>query len=155
MVELVPMGDEDFRRYMETAVEDYALTRFKCGGCSMEEARGNSRDSFKELLGDGLKTSGQHLFCISAPGINGAVGMVWVALREQYETKSAYIYDIQVDPSHRGKGFGGAALKLAEEFARQWGAVRMSLNVWDWNRRARALYERSGYAPIAIGMSKV
>jgi hypothetical protein len=36
-----------------------------------------------------------------------------------------------------------------------WVALRMSLNVWSWNDGAHRLYERAGYATIAIGMTKV
>jgi GNAT superfamily N-acetyltransferase len=154
MVELVPMTEADYRRYAETAVEDYAQSRFKCGGCSIEEARANAKDSYAELLPSGTSSPGQHLYKVLATDVDGPVGMIWVALGEQYGTKTAYVYDLEIAELHRGKGYGAGALECAERLAREWGAVRISLNVWGWNHAARSLYEKAGYAVIGIGMSK-
>jgi ribosomal protein S18 acetylase RimI-like enzyme len=155
VVELVPMVDTDFRRYMETAVEDYAQSRFRCGDEAVEESRAAAKDAYEQLLSQGIASPGQHLFCIVAPGVQGRVGIVWLALREKYGVKSAYVYNIEVDEAHRGKGYGAGALARAEAFAREWGAVRLSLNVWNWNETARSLYEKAGFEVMAIGMTKV
>jgi ribosomal protein S18 acetylase RimI-like enzyme len=153
MVRLAAMTQVEFDRYMETAVEDYAQSRFKCGDCAIEEARAHAADDYKDLLPQGLDTPRQHVFSVlSAEG--EMVGMLWLAMRERYATKTAYIYDIRIDEAHRGKGHAAAALAAAESIASSMGAVRISLNVMSWNHTARRLYERSGYGIVGIGMSK-
>ena len=153
MVRLEAMSQAEFERYMDTAVEDYAQSRFKCGDCAIEEARAHAADDYRALLPDGLATADQSLFTLRAE--NGeAVGMAWLAMRERYATKTAYIYDVQVDPAHRGKGYGAAAMKAVEAAAAGKGALRISLNVMSWNHGARRLYERCGYGVVGIGMSK-
>ena len=154
MVELVPMSGTDFRRYLEIGVEDYAQSRFKCGDCGIEEARAHAKDDYGELLPEGLASPNQHLFCIHAGDVEGPIGMVWLALREKYGTKSAYIYDLRIDAAHRGKGYGEGALLKTEEHAASLGAVRIGLNVMGWNHAARRLYEKAGFAVVGIGMTK-
>jgi ribosomal protein S18 acetylase RimI-like enzyme len=155
MVELVPMNDADFGRYMETAVEDYAQSRFKCGGVLIEEARAIARDTYEELLGQGISSPGQHLFCVKSPEMQEPAGIMWLALRDKYGVKSAYVYDIEIYEAHRGKGHARGALARAEALAREWGAARLSLNVWKWNDTALRLYEKAGFEVMAIGMTKV
>ena len=155
MVELVPMSDVDFRRYMENAVEDYAQSRFKCGEEPIEESRAVAKDSYEQLLPQGIASPGQHLFCIVSADVDGPVGLVWLALREKYGVKSAYVYDLEVHRAHRGKGYARGALAGAEALAREWGAARLSLNVWKWNETAIRLYEKAGFDVMALGMTKV
>ena len=45
---------------------------------------------------------------------------------------------------------GSALLAASEEWARSRGARRLTLNVFESNRRARALYERRGFAPESL-----
>ncbi|MEO1203857.1 MAG: GNAT family N-acetyltransferase [Pseudomonadota bacterium] len=56
-----------------------------------------------------------------------------------------YVNVLAAFPEHRGKGYGGALLKLAESLARDAGSRGMSLIVSDANTGARRLYERAGY----------
>jgi len=153
MVRLAAMTQAEFERYMESAVEDYAQSRFRCGDCAIEEARAHAAGDYRALLPEGLATPDQFLFTIRSEA-DEAVGMVWLAMRERYATKTAYIYDIRTDEAHRGKGHGAAAMKAVEAEASRKGAVRISLNVMSWNHAARRLYERCGYGVVGIGMSK-
>lgn len=56
-----------------------------------------------------------------------------------------YVNVLAAFPEHRGKGYGGALLTLAESLARDAGCRGMSLIVSDANAGARRLYERVGY----------
>ena len=55
------------------------------------------------------------------------------------------ILDIEVAEAYRGQGIGHKLLAASEEWARTKGATQMELSVWDFNDRARALYESLGY----------
>lgn len=127
MVELVAMSEADFRRYLETAVEDYAQAHIKAGDCAPGEAQALAQADYDELLPRGLSSEGQHLFTVVSRETSAPVGMVWFALRQKGAKRSAYIYDIQVDAAHRGKGYGA---------------------------EARRLYERAGFQVTGMGMAK-
>ena len=58
----------------------------------------------------------------------------------------AFIDELYVLPAHRSRGLGRGALELAAGLARERGAVRLALEVAPHNPRARALYERAGFA---------
>jgi ribosomal protein S18 acetylase RimI-like enzyme len=154
MVELVAMSEADFHRYLETAVEDYAQAHLKAGDCDPAEARELAKADYEALLPHGVASRGQHLFTVSVTGHQGPVGMVWFEFRDRKGRKSAYIYDIQVDPAHRGKGYGAQTLRKTEELAAKMGAERIGLNVMGWNHIARKLYEKSGFTITGMGMTK-
>ncbi len=66
-----------------------------------------------------------------------------------------WIYDIYVEESLRGKGYGRRLIELAEEEARRAGVTRMELNVARDNEGARSLYESVGYREMSRQMYKV
>jgi diamine N-acetyltransferase len=55
------------------------------------------------------------------------------------------VIDVEVLEAHRGQGIGHKLMAASEEWARARGATQMELSVWDFNDRARALYESLGY----------
>lgn len=58
---------------------------------------------------------------------------------------SWYVNVLAGYPAHRGQGWGGKLLDIAEDIARAEGKLRMSLIVAGHNGGARALYARKGY----------
>lgn len=58
-----------------------------------------------------------------------------------------YLSTMGVDPAYRGRGFGSALMKAAEERARELGFAQTSLLVSMGKPRAMGLYERVGYVP--------
>lgn len=50
-----------------------------------------------------------------------------------------------VADGHRGHGVGHALMEAGIEWARAAGAHKVDLDLWPWNHRARALYERFGF----------
>lgn len=155
MVRLEPMGEADFRRYLETAVQDYAQAHIKAGDCDADEALALAQADYDSLLPQGLATTGQHLLSIHADGSPAPIGLIWFESRERRGKRSAYIYDFVVRPEFRGKGYGAATLRAVEEVFAEMGIKRVSLNVMGWNTQARALYERHGFTVAGIGMTKV
>ncbi len=57
---------------------------------------------------------------------------------------------LAVDRSGEGTGVGRALIQAAEEYARRRGDPFVTLNVFDRNAHARAVYERLGYAPEIV-----
>ena len=71
------------------------------------------------------------------------VGHLWVA-RE--DAARWYVWDVAIEPSLRGRGFGRAAMDLAEDMARADRAVIIGLSVLATNRVALELYRSMGYS---------
>jgi ribosomal protein S18 acetylase RimI-like enzyme len=59
--------------------------------------------------------------------------------------RHAHISVIAVTRDAEGRGVGRALMDYAEQWARERGHTRLTLSVFDSNRRAQALYERAGF----------
>lgn len=64
-------------------------------------------------------------------------------------------FGITVGKAHRGIGVGRAMLEALEVWAAEVGVERIQLRVFDTNARARALYERMGYASEGVELLAV
>ena len=64
----------------------------------------------------------------------------------------AYLHRIAVLPERSGRGLGMSLLDAAVRWGAASGARSMVLNVREDNRRARALYERSGFTKTATNL---
>jgi ribosomal protein S18 acetylase RimI-like enzyme len=79
--------------------------------------------------------------------LNKPTGFVRVVLQTDYYTgeQHAHVNDIVVTTGDEGKGVGKSLLKKADEWAKEKNALWITLNVFDENYRARAVYEKAGY----------
>jgi ribosomal protein S18 acetylase RimI-like enzyme len=151
-VRLRPLRAEEFPAFLEASKRGYAEGIATHGGRSAEFARQKSEEDHAAVLPDGLDTPGHAIFVIEADGER--VGMLWLAEREIGGRPVSYIYDIEVDERHRGKGYGRAAMLLAEEEAMRRGLHRIELNVFGGNQVARNLYRSLGYVETSAQMAK-
>ena len=149
------MTPEAFARYVEYAVKSYAEAHHKSGDSEPEEALDLAQKEYDRLLPDGLASPNQHLYSVFADGSTDPIGLLWFETRERAGKKSAYIYDIEMKPEARGKGYGTATLRALDAMLRERGIGRVSLYTMGWNAGARALYEREGFNVTGIAMSKV
>ena len=83
-----------------------------------------------------------------------SVGHLWVAERGTPERRTLFIYGVEIDEAHRGRGFGRQTMLLAEVEARSRGIRRVELNVFGGNDVARGLYQSLGYAETSVQMGK-
>ena len=97
---------------------------------------------------DGIETDGTWLWAIEEDG--RAVGTVFLGVREG----GAWLYDIVVDETERGRGLGRAAMLALEAKVKELGYASVGLNVWGGNEIARALYRKLGYTERSVGMTK-
>ena len=65
-----------------------------------------------------------------------------------------FVADIAVAESHREKGIGKQLLEAAESWACEQKADHMSLLYNSGNPRVQSLYERLGYVPAAVSLTK-
>jgi len=154
MVIFVDMLESDFAVWKERMIVEYAADKAKAGNDTEEGGVERSRKEFDSLLPGGMKTNGHHILTVVDESTGQKVGRIWYADPAGRRSDMLWIYDIEIDAAERGKGYGTAALKLAEQKARELGKKRMGLHVFAHNPRARELYERMGYKATNISMSK-
>jgi ribosomal protein S18 acetylase RimI-like enzyme len=145
------MTKEEFSPYRRRAISEYAAEHVRAGNWSPEQAERRAAEETDELLPDGVDTAGMVLLVGEAAG--EVVGLVWVGPAPG-ERAGWWIYDIEVVPAQRGRGYGRALLDAAEREARRRGGDSIGLNVFGGNDAARGLYESAGYQVASIQMRK-
>jgi ribosomal protein S18 acetylase RimI-like enzyme len=153
MVTLRPMTEDEFEALKAATYATYPEERARAagGGVVTEEEIEAGRRQIDELMGEGLQSKAHRYWKIVAPEV-GAVGDLWVMVEDAKHR--AFIYFIGTDAAYRGRGYGQQALEALEAQMRPLGVTQIALNVWGDNHVARRLYERVGYQPQAILMSK-
>jgi ribosomal protein S18 acetylase RimI-like enzyme len=86
-------------------------------------------------------------------------GFVTVAIVDEASplfrpVRYAKVGTVGVGEAFRGQGIGRALMTRVENWARVHGATEVHLNVWDFNERARRLYEELGYVVRSHHMGK-
>jgi GNAT superfamily N-acetyltransferase len=118
-----------------------------------EAAAARAERSAAEAFPDGTVAEGNWVFAVE-DGEGTRVGVLWLGEPFDREADSLWVYDIEIDEDHRGRGLGRDTMLLAEEEARRLGRGRIKLNVFARNAVARALYLSLGFEENAIQMSK-
>jgi len=140
----------EFDVFLARSEAGYAQAHVDAGDWDGEGAVQRAREETQSLLPEGLDTP-RMLFVTAEADI--VVGRAWVAL-EQDIRAGAWIFDIEIDAPHRGKGYGGALLAALERLAREHGAHAIGLNVFAGNEVACGLYRKAGYEPTSLHMRK-
>ena len=65
------------------------------------------------------------------------------------------INELAVDKEFRGSGIGTALMKKIEDWALENDINIVQLNVWEFNKKAKTLYEKLGFKTIQCQMEKV
>ena len=78
-------------------------------------------------------------------GSGRIVGILTLVCYEVASGRKAWIEDVVVDITHRGKGFGKVLVQVATEYAFQRGADCVMLTSSPQREAARALYRKIGF----------
>jgi ribosomal protein S18 acetylase RimI-like enzyme len=148
------MHPEVFAEVVQESISEYADDNVAAGRWLRASALERSRNEFGSLLPQGLATPENHWFEIRAGTDGPRVGHLWFALPAQPEPRTAFVYDIAIQPAHRRQGHARRALEALESLAAAMGAVRVGLHVFGFNAPAQALYRSLGYAVTSLNMSK-
>lgn len=92
------------------------------------------------------------MYVIEADGRD--IGRLWLGERETNGRRTLFVYDIAIDDPLQGRGYGRAAMRLAEDEARVLGFHRIELHVFGGNEVARKMYHSLGYAETSVRMAK-
>jgi ribosomal protein S18 acetylase RimI-like enzyme len=148
-----PMSAAEFGPFITNLIREYAEQKVLAGEWPEEGAAEHAARDTAALLPQAQDTPGMVLLTLEAA--DGTVaGQVWVAVQAHDGAPGAWIYDIQVEPEHRGRGYSRALMAAAERAAAEHGATAIGLNVSGRNAVARRLYETSGYEISALQMRK-
>ena len=102
---------------------------------------------------DQIDTVGDnHIVFIAETKEGNNAGFIWLAKREPFyvfKEPLVWIYNINIEPPHRGKGLSKKLLGLAEKWTQKNGYKQIGLHVIEPNNVARRLYETQGYQQVA------
>jgi ribosomal protein S18 acetylase RimI-like enzyme len=154
VIDLVAMSAAAYRDYVEVAVSGYAEENVASGRWPEEGALARSRADLEESLPQGLDTPDNYLFEIRDADAGVTVGFLCFAVHEKHGLRTAFVFDIEVKPEFRRRGYASAALTGLEPIVRDLGLSSIGLHVFGQNAAARALYGKLGYAVTGVNMLK-
>jgi len=149
---LRPLDRDRLPAWIERSAVEYARDLVATGR-SEESARRHAEDGMTEFFPDGAPVPGHEVFEV-VDDAGAAVGYLWIGPDTSGDDGSWWIWDVLIEPEHRGRGLGREAMRLAEEHARAQGAHSIGLNVFAFNTAARGLYESLGYETASMRMGK-
>ncbi len=123
-------------------------------GGSLQEAEEFAERGLNACCPKGFDTPLHHFLTLVEIATDSPVGTLWFFVPLEGPNPSAFVYDLRILESHRGKGFGKELMALLEDEVRRAGARSIGMNVRGNNRVARALYDRAGYEPENIFLVK-
>ncbi len=154
MLELRPMTDQTFQRFLDHAAPQYAAEKVKSGEWSQQEAQARGEGEFRMLLPQGPDTPKNFLYDLHDPQTGHDVGVLWYALRGEGERTSAFVYEVEVFGPYRRQGYATQAFAALDLDAARHGARSVQLHVFGHNHPARALYEGLGFQPTNLILRK-
>lgn len=142
-------GDRDGVMALLSRLEDFGLPpNVAPGSIAAGEARALG-DAFDAMAS--LEATGAALFVAESPTA-AILGLLFLETRTDYFTgeRHGHVGVLAIAREAEGLGLGRALLASADAWARARGYDRITLHVFERNGRARALYERAGYAPDLV-----
>jgi ribosomal protein S18 acetylase RimI-like enzyme len=148
------MTSTEFNSVRERLVREYAAEKVAAGEWMPETAERQASEETDRLLPQGVNSPGVLMLMAETPE-GESVGYIWLALeRHPGAGGGAWIYNIEIWPEHRARGYGRSLLTAAEIETADHGVETIGLNVFGGNSIARNLYESAGYEVSAMQMSK-
>ncbi|MDA8277554.1 MAG: GNAT family N-acetyltransferase [Actinomycetota bacterium] len=136
--------------WLERSNSGYIAERIAAGD-TPAEAKANADASLERNFPGGSPNGSQLAGWVTYEGQR--VGTLWIGPFAK-DPKRWWVWEIEIDEAHRGKGFGRRAMTLSEDLARANGANSIGLNVFAHNRVARNLYQSLGYEESSVQMRK-
>jgi GNAT superfamily N-acetyltransferase len=147
-VVLRPITDSEYEGWRNHAVSTFAAGIGPARGLDPDEGLEFARKETDRLLPDGPATE-NHLIWTACSG-EEQVGSLWIFLGPRVP----FVFGIEVDSGHRGRGFGRAIMLAGEAQCRDRGYAQLDLNVFANNPTAISLYESLGYEVVSQQMRK-
>jgi ribosomal protein S18 acetylase RimI-like enzyme len=149
---LRPMREDEFASFAERSQAVYTADLIVNGRMAEAIARRKAASDFGGLFPQGFDSDVE--LRVVEDDAGSEVGHVVWGEREQHGGRYAFLYDIEIRETERGRGFGRAAMELLEQEVRGRGYDRLQLNVFGGNERARTLYRSLGFEELSVQMGK-
>ncbi|MEU7136438.1 GNAT family N-acetyltransferase [Streptomyces sp. NPDC046261] len=143
-----PMSEAEFAPWQRAAKAEYARM-WRDRGVSRDRAEAKAETDHAAKLPAGVASPGAVLRVLAHDGVD--VGTLWLSLSGE----GGFVFDVEVDARHRGRGHGRTLMLLAERECLAAGATTLGLNVFADNTPALGLYTSLGYEPTQIHLYKV
>ena len=154
MVQLIPMDEATYERFLDWAVSDYAQEQVKAGTWKPEDARQLAEEAFESLLPEGLSSPNQYLDVLVDETRDRRIGFLWYGVRDGEGEKIVALYEIVIFEAYRRQGYGCESLRALEKRVKALGVSKIVLHVFGHNEPARALYRKLGYVERNVTMAK-
>ena len=153
-VELISFDQAEFETYLEQLLVHYTADKLAAGNVAPENADETVRAEVNRLLPQGMQTPNHTFFSIRDADSGEKVGLLWIYFDPQDQRQQAFVYDLEIDPAYRRRGYASQSLLALETMLRARGARKIGLHVFGFNTGAQALYRKLGYQITNIQMSK-
>ncbi|MDH2906141.1 MAG: GNAT family N-acetyltransferase [Methanomassiliicoccales archaeon] len=154
MVTLLPLSPPEFDDYLNDSIRNYAAEKVRAGTWTEAGADVLSKEAFDQLLPQGLDTEHQHLYSIVDEASRNKVGMVWIGVKDRSPVPGAWIWDIIIYEQYRRRGYATETLHALDRLLQTMNIDSLSLHVFGHNAGALSLYEKNGFRPTDITMTK-
>jgi GNAT superfamily N-acetyltransferase len=151
-VTLEPMSAERYVSWKAALIASYAEEKVRAGNWPEEGSLERSAAECAKELPDGLDSVGHDIFIGTVDGQE--IGFLWLFTNPELSPPETFIFDIEVDAEHQGKGYGRGLLEAGERWCIGRGVTAMKLHVFGFNTTAIKLYETSGYEITNLNMTK-
>ncbi len=123
-IRLTPMTDDQYQAFMEISCADQVQDQILAGLMESSQAAEIIAAQQKQMLPQGVCTPNQYFFSIQSTATGEQVGYLWFTTMKRRGREYGFVMDIQIDPSHRRRGYGAAAFAAMERFALAKGMMR-------------------------------
>jgi GNAT superfamily N-acetyltransferase len=152
-VVLEPITEAEFAAYLPVAIEEYGEDLVTSGRISDPVlARQIGEQEIASVAPEGLATKNSFVYTARDAESGEPVGFLWLGLRGE-NAQDAFVYDIRVDESRRGLGYGRATMIACIARAAELGASTVGLHVFGHAAVPRALYSSLGFVETSVQMS--
>jgi ribosomal protein S18 acetylase RimI-like enzyme len=127
----------------------------QAGNWPAEGAVERARAEMDRLLPERELTPGHALYTARDKATHERVGSIWLYYKVTEQGGDAFVYDLFIEESCRGKGYGEELLRAGEALMRQHGAKKIALHVFGFNTVAQSLYRKLGYQITNVNMAKL
>jgi len=146
------MTRDEFSRYRKLSLESYAQDIARNFRRPIDVVRIEAKEQVRRILRDGLSTPGHFLYNVLEKKTGETIGLIWFNVDN--DKKRAFLYDILIYQSYRGKGYGRRTLELLETKLRDLRVTQFGLHVFAHNRVAIKLYKAHGFYTASFNMQK-
>ncbi|MGH6858855.1 MAG: GNAT family N-acetyltransferase [Phyllobacterium sp.] len=154
MISSRPMHDSEYPAYLDYFIPDYATEISANYGLSSLQALAQAKKEIANDLPLGVDTPGEVMLCVvnQTSETESVVGYLWY--RPDPANRSVFIKDFHILAAHQGNGFGKQALYALEIELARTGFEQIKLRVAEDNKRAKHVYEATGFRVTGVNMSK-